>query len=133
MPTDKPMDKAITLEIDGKAVSVPSGSTVMDAATKLGVYVPHFCYHKKLSIAANCRMCLVQIEKAPKPLPACATPATEGMKVQTHSPQAHEAQEGVMEFLLINHPLDCPICDQGGECQLQDLAVGYGASGSRYE
>ncbi|MBK7332860.1 MAG: NADH-quinone oxidoreductase subunit G [Betaproteobacteria bacterium] len=122
----------LNLEIDGKPVQVPSGSTVMDAAVKLGIYVPHFCYHRKLSIAANCRMCLVQVEKAPKPLPACATPATDGMKVQTHSEQAVKAQKGVMEFLLINHPLDCPICDQGGECQLQDLAVGYGASGSRY-
>jgi NADH-quinone oxidoreductase subunit G len=106
---------------------------VMDAATKLGLFVPHFCYHKKLSIAANCRMCLVQVEKAPKPLPACATPATEGMKVQTHSKMAVDAQKGVMEFLLINHPLDCPICDQGGECQLQDLAVGYGGSATRYK
>ena len=105
----------------------------MDAANKLGIFVPHFCYHKKLSIAANCRMCLVQVEKAPKPLPACATPATEGMKVFTHSELAIDAQKGVMEFLLINHPLDCPICDQGGECQLQDLAVGYGASASRYQ
>ena len=109
------------------------GSTVMDAANQAGIYIPHFCYHKKLSIAANCRMCLVQVEKAPKPLPACATPVTDGMKVFTHSEQAVTAQKGVMEFLLINHPLDCPICDQGGECQLQDLAVGYGASGSRYE
>ncbi|MFO1308022.1 MAG: NADH-quinone oxidoreductase subunit NuoG [Burkholderiales bacterium] len=123
----------LNLEIDGKPVQVPNGSTVMDAAVKLGIYVPHFCYHRKLSIAANCRMCLVQVEKAPKPLPACATPATEGMKVQTHSEQAVKAQKGVMEFLLINHPLDCPICDQGGECQLQDLAVGYGASASRYQ
>src|SRR5436190_15876194 len=123
----------INLEIDGKPVTVENGATVMDAASKLGVFVPHFCYHEKLSIAANCRMCLVQVEKAPKPLPACATPATEGMKVQTHSTQAVDAQKGVMEFLLINHPLDCPICDQGGECQLQDLAVGYGASASRYE
>jgi len=122
----------LNLEVDGKPVQVPPGSTVMDAANKLGVYVPHFCYHKKLTIAANCRMCLVQVEKAPKPLPACATPATEGMKVFTHSTQAVTAQKGVMEFLLINHPLDCPICDQGGECQLQDLAVGYGASSSRY-
>src|SRR5205085_3729240 len=123
----------INLEIDGKPVQVDNGATVMDAATKLGIFLPHFGYHKKLSIAANCRMCLVQVEKAPKPLPACATPATEGMKVWTHSDQAVDAQKGVMEFLLINHPLDCPICDQGGECQLQDLAVGYGASGSRYE
>jgi NADH-quinone oxidoreductase subunit G len=120
------------LEVDGRPVEVPGNSTIMDAANKLGIYVPHFCYHKKLSIAANCRMCLVQVEKAPKPLPACATPATEGMKVHTHSEAAIKAQKGVMEFLLINHPLDCPICDQGGECQLQDLAVGYGASSSRY-
>ena len=122
----------IKLEIDGKPVEVENGATVMEAATKLGTFVPHFCYHKKLSIAANCRMCLVQVEKAPKPLPACATPATEGMKVWTQSAPAIAAQKGVMEFLLINHPLDCPICDQGGECQLQDLAVGYGGSCSRY-
>ena len=121
------------LEVNGRAVEVANGSTVMDAATQLGIYVPHFCYHKKLTIAANCRMCLVQVEKAPKPLPACATPATEGMKVYTHSDQAVKAQQGVMEFLLINHPLDCPICDQGGECQLQDLAVGYGGSASRFD
>ncbi|HNB00532.1 MAG TPA: NADH-quinone oxidoreductase subunit NuoG [Nitrosomonas sp.] len=123
----------INIEINGKQLEVPKGSTVMDAAKQLGIYIPHFCYHKKLSIAANCRMCLVQIEKAPKPLPACATPATEGMKIFTHSDQAVLAQKGVMEFLLINHPLDCPICDQGGECQLQDLAVGYGESASRYQ
>jgi NADH-quinone oxidoreductase subunit G len=123
----------INLEIDGQPITVDNGATVMDAATKLGIFVPHFCYHRKLSIAANCRMCLVQVEKAPKPLPACATPATEGMKVQTHSTMAHDAQKGVMEFLLINHPLDCPVCDQGGECQLQDLAVGYGGSSSRYQ
>src|SRR5579859_7753487 len=124
--------KPVTLEIGGKAVTVDNGATVMDAATKLGIFVPHFCYHRKLSIAANCRMCLVQVEKAPKPLPACATPATEGMKVQTHSDPAIQAQKGVLEFLLINHPLDCPICDQGGECQLQDLTVGYGPSSSRF-
>jgi NADH-quinone oxidoreductase subunit G len=123
----------INIEIDGKPVETPRGSTVMDAANKLGVYIPHFCYHKKLSIAANCRMCLVEVEKAPKPLPACATPATDGMKVRTHSEMAVKAQKGVMEFLLINHPLDCPICDQGGECQLQDLAVGYGGGSSRYK
>ena len=122
----------LNIEIDGRTVQVPNGSTVMDAANKLGIYVPHFCYHKKLSIAANCRMCLVQVEKAPKPLPACATPVTDGMKAYTHSDQATKAQKSVMEFLLINHPLDCPICDQGGECQLQDLAVGYGGSASRY-
>ncbi len=122
----------LKLEVDGREVEVPHGSTVMDAANKLGIYVPHFCYHRKLSIAANCRMCLVEVEKAPKPLPACATPVTDGMKVRTHSPVAKTAQNGVMEFLLINHPLDCPICDQGGECQLQDLSVGYGKGGSRY-
>ena len=123
----------LDIEIDGKQVQVPSGSTIMDAAQLTGAYIPHFCYHKKLSIAANCRMCLVQVEKAPKPLPACATPVTSGMKVFTHSELAVNAQKGVMEFLLINHPLDCPICDQGGECQLQDLAVGYGSGASRYE
>ncbi len=123
----------IKIEIDGQQVETPKGSMVMDAANKLGIYIPHFCYHKKLSIAANCRMCLVEVEKAPKPLPACATPAAEGMKVLTHSDMAVKAQQGVMEFLLINHPLDCPICDQGGECQLQDLAVGYGGAASRYQ
>jgi NADH-quinone oxidoreductase subunit G len=123
----------VNLEIDGQIVAVENGSTVMEAANKIGTFIPHFCYHKKLSIAANCRMCLVQVEKAPKPLPACATPATEGMKVQTNSQYAKTAQQGVMEFLLINHPLDCPICDQGGECQLQDIAVGYGGSASRYQ
>jgi NADH-quinone oxidoreductase subunit G len=106
---------------------------VMHAAEKAGTFIPHFCYHKKLSIAANCRMCLVDVEKAPKPMPACATPVTMGMVVRTKSDKAIKAQQSVMEFLLINHPLDCPICDQGGECQLQDLAVGYGASKSRYE
>lgn len=123
----------LEIEIDGKKGQVSDGSTVMDAAQQLGVYIPHFCYHKKLSIAANCRMCLVQVEKAPKPLPACATPVTNGMKVFTHSELAVKAQKGVMEFLLINHPLDCPICDQGGECQLQDMAVGYGDIKSRYQ
>ncbi len=123
----------INLEIDGKNIAVESGTSVIEAADRLGIYVPHFCYHKKLSIAANCRMCLVQVEKAPKPLPACATPVAEGMKVQTASAQAVKAQKGVMEFLLINHPLDCPICDQGGECELQDLAVGYGGNASRYQ
>ncbi len=126
------MTTPVKLEVDGRAVEVPSGTTVIQAANKLGIYVPHFCWHPKLSIAANCRMCLVQVEKAPKPLPACATPVTEGMKVWTRSDYAKQAQAGVMEFLLINHPLDCPICDQGGECQLQDLSVGYGGSASRY-
>jgi len=123
----------LKVEIDGREVEVPHGATVMDAAHKLDIYVPHFCYHKKLSIAANCRMCLVEVEKAPKPLPACATPVTDGMKVKTASVTAKKAQNSVMEFLLINHPLDCPICDQGGECQLQDLAVGYGGSASRFQ
>jgi NADH-quinone oxidoreductase subunit G len=123
----------VEIELDGQKVSVPEGSMVMHAADKLGTYVPHFCYHKKLSIAANCRMCLVDVEKAPKPMPACATPVTPGMVVRTKSDKALKAQQGVMEFLLINHPLDCPICDQGGECQLQDLAVGYGGSKSRYQ
>ena len=123
----------VEIEIDGKVVEVPQGSMVMHATNKIGTYVPHFCYHKKLSIAANCRMCLVEVEKAPKALPACATPVTAGMKVFTHSEKAVAAQKSVMEFLLINHPLDCPICDQGGECQLQDLAVGYGKSSSRYQ
>src|SRR5260221_9114263 len=122
----------VELEIDGRQIEVQEGSTVMEGASRLGIFVPHFCWHRKLSIAANCRMCLVQVEKAPKPLPACATPVTSGMKVWTHSDPAVQAQKGVMEFLLINHPLDCPICDQGGECQLQDLAVGYGPSASRY-
>ncbi len=123
----------VEIELDGKKVEVAPGSMVMHADEKAGTYIPHFCYHKKLSIAANCRMCLVDVEKAPKPLPACATPVTQGMIVRTKSEKAIKAQQSVMEFLLINHPLDCPICDQGGECQLQDLAVGYGGTGSRYE
>ena len=123
----------VEIELDGKKVSVLEGSMVMHAAEAAGTYIPHFCYHKKLSIAANCRMCLVDVEKAPKPMPACATPVTQGMIVRTKSDKALKAQQSVMEFLLINHPLDCPICDQGGECQLQDLAVGYGKSASRYE
>ena len=123
----------IEIELDGKKVEIAEGSMVMHAAEKAGTYIPHFCYHKKLSIAANCRMCLVDVEKMPKPMPACATPVTQGMIVRTKSDKAIKAQQSVMEFLLINHPLDCPICDQGGECQLQDLAVGYGGSQSRYE
>ncbi len=123
----------VEIELDGKKVEIIEGSMIMHAADKAGTYIPHFCYHKKLSIAANCRMCLVDVEKAPKPMPACATPVTQGMIVRTKSDKAIKAQQSVMEFLLINHPLDCPICDQGGECQLQDLAVGYGGSSSRYE
>lgn len=123
----------VEIQLDGKKVEVPEGSMVMHAAEKAGTMIPHFCYHKKLSIAANCRMCLVDVEKAPKPMPACATPVTQGMIVRTKSDKAIKAQQSVMEFLLINHPLDCPICDQGGECQLQDMAVGYGKGASRYE
>ena len=123
----------VEIQFDGKKVEVPEGSMVMHAAEKAGTMIPHFCYHKKLSIAANCRMCLVDVEKAPKPMPACATPVTQGMIVRTKSDKAIKAQQSVMEFLLINHPLDCPICDQGGECQLQDMAVGYGKGASRYE
>ena len=123
----------VEIQLDGQKVEVLEGSTIMHAAEKAGTYIPHFCYHKKLSIAANCRMCLVDVEKAPKPMPACATPVSQGMVVHTKNDKAIKAQKGVMEFLLINHPLDCPICDQGGECQLQDLAVGYGGSESRYE
>lgn len=123
----------IEIELDGKKVDIVEGSMIMHAAEKAGTYIPHFCYHKKLSIAASCRMCLVDVEKMPKPMPACATPVTQGMVVRTKSEKAIKAQKSVMEFLLINHPLDCPICDQGGECQLQDLAVGYGGTSSRYE
>lgn len=121
------------IEIDGKHITVADGGTLIDAAEAAGIYIPRFCYHKKLSVAANCRMCLVEVEKAPKPVPACATPVTDGMKVFTHSGKAVQAQKDVMEFLLINHPLDCPVCDQGGECQLQDLSVGYGGVKSRYQ
>ena len=127
------MAMEVSIEINGRTVRVPEGKTVMEAAVLAGIHIPHFCWHEKLSIAANCRMCLVEIAKAPKPLPACATPVVDGMIVNTDSHAAKQAQNGVMEFLLINHPLDCPICDQGGECQLQDLAVGYGVSRSRYE
>ncbi len=122
----------VTFEIDGQEVQAPKGSMIIEAADRIGIDIPRFCYHSKLSIAANCRMCLVDVEKAPKPLPACATPVGEGMKVFTESRRAVDAQRGVMEFLLINHPLDCPICDQGGECELQDLAMGYGRSVSRF-
>ena len=123
----------VEVEIDGRRLEVAEGTMIIEAARGAGIYVPHFCYHPKLSIAANCRMCLVHVEKAPKPLPACATPVSGGMKVWTHSETAVEAQKGVMEFLLINHPLDCPICDQGGECQLQDLALGFGSATSRFD
>ncbi len=125
-------DDRVTIEINGQAFEAPRGAMVIQVADEAGIAIPRFCYHKKLSVAANCRMCLVEVEKAPKPLPACATPVMDGMKVFTRSPLALEAQRSVMEFLLINHPLDCPICDQGGECELQDLAMGYGKSISRF-
>ncbi len=123
----------VTIEIDGQQIEAEEGTMIIQAADAAGIYIPRFCYHDKLSVAANCRMCLVQVEKAPKPLPACATPVADGMKVMTRSAFAREAQRGTMEFLLINHPLDCPICDQGGECDLQDLAVGYGKDVSRFQ
>ncbi|MDD4893111.1 MAG: 2Fe-2S iron-sulfur cluster-binding protein, partial [Candidatus Rickettsiella isopodorum] len=122
----------IDIEIDGRTLHVGQNATIIEAADKAGIYIPRFCYHKKLSIVANCRMCLVEVEKSGKPLPACATPVTAGMKVFTTSAKTKEAQRSVMEFLLINHPLDCPICDQGGECELQDLSLGYGSSLSRF-
>jgi NADH-quinone oxidoreductase subunit G len=122
----------VNIEIDGIPLKVDSTKMIIQAADEAGIDIPRFCYHKKLSIAANCRMCLVEVDNARKALPACATPVTEGMKVFTHSKTAVAAQRGVMEFLLINHPLDCPICDQGGECELQDLSMGYGSGVSRF-
>ena len=126
-------DDTVNLEVDGQAVEARKGQMIIEVTDRIGTYIPRFCYHEKLSIAANCRMCLVEVEKAPKPLPACATPVGEGMKVFTRSPRAISAQKATMEFLLINHPLDCPICDQGGECELQDLAMGFGRDVSRYQ
>ncbi|MGD8930949.1 MAG: NADH-quinone oxidoreductase subunit NuoG, partial [Chromatiales bacterium] len=125
-------DSMVTIEVDGRELQAEAGSMLIEVTDAAGINIPRFCYHKKLSIAANCRMCLVEVENAPKPLPACATPITNGMKVHTRSPRALAAQKGTMEFLLINHPLDCPICDQGGECELQDVAMGYGRDVSRY-
>ena len=125
-------DDIVNIEVDGKPVEARPGQMVIEVTDNIGTYVPRFCYHEKLSVAANCRMCLVDIEGAPKPIPACAQPVSEGMKVFTKSPRAIAAQKATMEFLLINHPLDCPICDQGGECELQDLAMGYGRDVSRY-
>ncbi len=122
----------VTVEIDGQSLVVPKGSMIIQAADKAGISIPRFCYHEKLPIAANCRMCLVDVEKSPKPAPACATPVMDGMKVATRSEKALKFQRSVMEFLLINHPLDCPICDQGGECELQDVSLGYGRSVSRF-
>ena len=127
-----PADDTINIEVDGRALKAHKGQMIIQVTDEAGITIPRFCYHKKLPIAANCRMCLIEIERSPKPMPACATPVMEGMKVFTHSPKAVAAQRGVMEFLLINHPLDCPICDQGGECELQDLALGYGRGVSRF-
>ena len=125
-------DDIVNIEVDGKPVEARPGQMIIEITDEIGAYVPRFCYHDKLSVAANCRMCLVDVEGAPKPIPACAQPVSEGMKVFTKSPRAIAAQKATMEFLLINHPLDCPICDQGGECELQDLAIGYGRDVSRY-
>ena len=125
-------DDIVNIEVDGKPVEARPGQMLIEVTDSIGAYVPRFCYHEKLSVAANCRMCLVDVEGAPKPIPACAQPVNEGMKVFTKSPRAIAAQKATMEFLLINHPLDCPICDQGGECELQDLAMGYGRDVSRY-
>ncbi|MHB1543475.1 MAG: NADH-quinone oxidoreductase subunit NuoG [Gammaproteobacteria bacterium] len=128
-----PAKAIVHLEIDGQPLEAEKGEMVIQVADRAGIYIPRFCYHPHLTIAANCRMCLVEVEKAPKPLPACATPVTEGMRVSTRSPRALSAQHATMEFLLINHPLDCPVCDQGGECELQDLAMGYGFDHSRFQ
>src|ERR1700743_1916752 len=125
-------EEFVNMEVDGVPVKARKGDMIIRATDQHNAYVPRFCYHEKLTIAANCRMCLVEVEKAPKPLPACATPVAEGMKIFTQSQKATGAQRATMEFLLINHPLDCPICDQGGECELQDLAVGFGRDISRF-
>ncbi|HEY3859415.1 MAG TPA: 2Fe-2S iron-sulfur cluster-binding protein, partial [Gammaproteobacteria bacterium] len=125
-------EEFVNIEVNGVPMKARKGEMIIRATDANGAYVPRFCYHEKLPVAANCRMCLVEVEKAPKPLPACATPVAEGMKIFTHSAKAIGAQRATMEFLLINHPLDCPICDQGGECELQDLAVGYGRDVSRF-
>src|SRR5690606_32709903 len=125
-------DDIITFEVDGKPMQGRKGQMIMEVTDRTDTYIPRFCYHKKLSVASNRRMCRVEVEEAPKPLPACATPIGEGMKEFTKSPYAIAAQRATMEFLLINHPLDCPICDQGGECELQDLAMGFGRDISRY-
>jgi NADH-quinone oxidoreductase subunit G len=121
-----------TIEIDGKTIEVENGKMIIEVADDEGIHIPRFCYHKKLSVAANCRMCLVEVENGRKTVPACATPISNGMKIYTKSPAAKQSQEAVMEFLLINHPLDCPICDQGGECELQDISMGFGRDESEY-
>ena len=127
-----PAEDAVNIEIDGQPCQARKGAMIIEVTDALGISVPRFCYHKKLSVAANCRMCMVEVEKVPKPLPACATPVADGMKIFTSSDIATGGQKAVMEFLLINHPLDCPICDQGGECELQDLALAYGGDVSRF-
>ncbi|MBI3897866.1 MAG: NADH-quinone oxidoreductase subunit G [Gammaproteobacteria bacterium] len=132
-PQPAPAPDTVTIEVDGRKLQAAKGSMIIQSTDAAGIYVPRFCYHDKLPIAANCRMCLVEVEKSPKPLPACATPVADGMKIYTRSAKAKDAQQHVMEFLLLNHPLDCPICDQGGECPLQDQALGYGKDDSRYE
>ena len=131
-PQNPPASDLVNVEIDGVKLQGAKGAMIIQVADKAGIQIPRFCYHEKLAIAANCRMCLVDVEKSPKPMPACATPIMEGMKVSTRSKRALDAQRNVMEFLLVNHPLDCPICDQGGECELQDMAMGYGRSVSRF-
>ena len=130
--TEQAQQDLVTVTIDGVELQAPRNSMIIEVADQAGISIPRFCYHKHLSIAANCRMCMVEVEKAPKPLPACATPINEGMQIHTRSPLAIDAQKGTMEFLLINHPLDCPICDQGGECELQDVAMGYGSDVGRF-
>jgi len=129
---EMPAADCVNIEIDGRPYQARKGAMIIEVTDANGITVPRFCYHKKLSIAANCRMCMVEVEKAPKPLPACATPVSEGMKIFTQSKLARDTQKAIMEFLLINHPLDCPICDQGGECELQDLAMGYGGDVARF-
>lgn len=120
------------LKIDGIEIEVAAGTSIIQAADQLGIEIPRFCYHDKLSVPANCRMCLVEVEKSPKPVASCAMPCADGMNVMTNTPMVQKARKGVMELLLVNHPLDCPICDQGGECDLQDQAVAYGYDRSRY-
>ena len=124
---------AISITIDHRSIQCQAGQLIIEVADQAGIYIPRFCYHPKLTVAANCRMCLVEIAKSPKPLPACATPVSEGMCVYTRSRMALKAQKDIMSFLLINHPLDCPICDQGGECDLQDLALGYGMAKGQFD
>ncbi|KAH9305149.1 hypothetical protein KI387_009553, partial [Taxus chinensis] len=125
-------EEAIEVSVDGHSVKIPKGFTVLQACELAGVDIPRFCYHSRLSIAGNCRMCLVEVEKTPKPVASCAMPALPGMKIKTNTPLAKKAREGVMEFLLMNHPLDCPICDQGGECDLQDQSMAFGSDRGRF-